>query len=112
MRIDFECSGGYANLRLTYHGDSSELPQESAEELLRLVEISRIFEIQPDELVSELEGPPDVFFYRLILQEGDKEISLSLNDITAPASLHPLLSFLQELALKQRREEAGIDFPS
>ncbi len=104
MRINFECSGGYANLQLKYHVNTDELSQELAEELLGLVERSGVFDLQPYEVAPKSAGPPDVFFYRLTLYEGDKKKSLSLNDVTAPASLRPLLSFLQELALKQRRK--------
>jgi hypothetical protein len=105
MRIDFKCSGGFANLRLTYHADTNELPQELAEEILRLVESSGFFDIQKSEVVSTSSGPPDVFSYRISLSEGSKMQSLSCNDVTAPATLHPLLSFLRKLALKQGRKD-------
>jgi hypothetical protein len=104
MRIDFECSGGFANLRLTYHVDTNDLPQELAQEILKLVESSRFFDIQPSEVAPALTGPPDVFFYRLSLSEGSKKQSLACNDVTAPATLHPLLALLRKLALKQGRK--------
>jgi hypothetical protein len=104
MRIDFECSGGFANLRLTYHVDTDELPQEFAEEILRLVESSGFFDIQPSEVAPTSAGPPDVFFYRLSLSQGSRKQSLSCNDVTAPAALHPLLALLRKLALNQKRK--------
>ena len=105
MRIDFECSGGYANLRLTYHVDTDELPQELAEELLRLVKSSGIFDLQQQsEVAPTSTGPPDVFFYKLSLYKGNRRKSLSFNDVTAPASLHPLLALLRKLALEQRQK--------
>jgi len=82
MHIDYECSGGYANIRLEYHTNTDELPQEVANELLSLVETS----------------------YRLSLYEGTWKKSLYLNDVTAPATLQPLLARLQELAWEQRRK--------
>lgn len=103
MRIDFECSGGFANLRLTYHANTDELPQELAEEILRLVEISRFFDIQPSGVTSTSAGPPDVFSYQISLSEGNRKQSLSCNDVTAPATLHPLLALLRQIALDQRR---------
>ena len=102
MRIKFECSGGFANLRLTYHADTDELPQELAEELLRLVEDARVLDIQPSEVAPRPTGPPDVFVYRLSLQQGNRKTSLSFNDMTAPAPLQPLLAVLRKLALEQR----------
>jgi len=106
-RIDFECSGGYANLRLTYHADTSELPQTLAEEISSLVESSGFFNIQPSDLAPSTPGPPDVFFYRLSVSEGRSKQSLSCSDVTAPATLHPLLALLRKLALDQRRSATG-----
>jgi hypothetical protein len=104
MRIDFECSGGYANIRLTYHADTDELPQEVTNELLGLVESSGIFDLQQSEVVPTSEGPPDVFFYRLSLYEGNRRKSLYFNDVTAPSTLQPLLALLRELAWEQIRK--------
>ena len=104
MRIDFECSGGYANIRLTYHANTDELPQEVANEILGLVESSRIFDLQQSEVEPTSKGPPDVFFYRLSLYGGTMRKSLYFNDVTAPATLHPLLALLQELAWEQIRK--------
>ena len=104
MHIDFECSGGFANLQLAYRTDTDELPQDLASELLRLVEGSGVFELQESDLAPQSPGPPDVFFYRLSLLEGGRKKSLSFNDVTAPAPLHPLLALLRKLALDQRRK--------
>lgn len=104
MRIDFECTGGFANLRLAYHANTDELSRELAEEVLRLVERSMFFDLQSSEVASMSSGPADVFFYKLSLSEGSRKKSLSFNDVTAPVTLHPLLSFLQKLALDQRRK--------
>ena len=105
MRIDFECSGGFANLRLAYHADTAELPPELADELLSLVLNSGVFELKQSEVEPKPKGgPPDVFFYRLTLSEGGKTKSLLFNDVTAPMSLHPLLALLRKLALDQRQK--------
>lgn len=104
MQIDFESSGGYANINLAYHGDTDKLPPEVASKLLRLLESSRVFELQQSDIAPSSAGPPDVLFYKLALREGNKEKSLSFNDITAPNKLRPLLSLLQDLAWEQARE--------
>jgi hypothetical protein len=101
MHIDFEFSGGYANLRFKYHANTDELPKEIAGELLKHVESSKALEIQQKDVSPGPSGPPDVFFYRLYLQEGSRRISLSFNDVTAPVTLHPLLAFLRKLAMEQ-----------
>ncbi len=104
MQIDFKCSGGFANLQLTYLADTDELPQELAQELLRLVESSVFFEIQPEEVALRTSGPPDVFFYSISLSDGSRQKFLAFNDVTAPASLQPLLARLRRLAIAQRRQ--------
>jgi hypothetical protein len=103
MRIDFECSGGYVPLHLTYHADTDDLPQVLAEELLELVESSGVFDLQPSEVAPTSTGPPDVILYQLSVSDGGRKTSLSVNDVTAPAELRPLLGRLRQLALEQRR---------
>ncbi len=104
MHIEFECSGGFANLRLAYRANTEELPQDVRSQLLELVEVSGIFELQERDVAPQSPGPPDVFSYRLSLAEGSRKMSLSCNDVTAPPELHPLLAVLRELALEQRRQ--------
>ncbi len=101
MRIDVEFSGGYANVRFTYHASTDELPNDVADELLRLVESGKVFEIQQSDVTPNSAGPPDVFFYRLSLREGGRRISLSFNDVTAPVTLHTLLALLRKLAMEK-----------
>ena len=102
MHIDFECWGGYANLQLAYRGDTQELPQELTDELEGLLEASGFFELEESAVAPTAPGPPDVFSYRLSLREGSRQKSLSFTDVTAPASLHPLLSRLRKLAVDQK----------
>lgn len=104
MRIDFECSGGFFHLPLAYRADTNELAPGLAQELLKLAESSGFFDFQQGDAAPKSPGPPDVISYRLSLSEGGKSKSLSVNDVTAPASLHPLLTRLRELALEQRRQ--------
>lgn len=104
MRIDFECSGGFANLHLTYHADTDELPPELTNEIMELVESSGFFDIKPVELAPSSSGPPDVFFYQLSITKGNKKQSLSCNDVTAPAGLHPLLALFRKLAIDRKRK--------
>lgn len=104
MHIDFESSGGYANINLAYHGNTEELPPEVANKLIELVESSRIFDIKENEVAPSSSGPPDVLYYKLTVQEDNKKTSLYFNDVTAPDSLRPLLTFLQERAWEQIRK--------
>lgn len=104
MRIDFEREGGYAPLQLQYHVDTEELSKEIGDKLLDLVKSSAVLEMQQSGPAPS-QSFPDTFTYRLSFSEGGKSKSLLLNDITVPATLHPLLEFLQELALEQRSKD-------
>jgi hypothetical protein len=102
LHIHYECSGGYANLRLTLAVDTDDLPPQLAQELLGLVKASGVFTIKPSEVAPASHGPPDVFLYQLSLSDAKGSQSLVLNDVTVPVTLRPLLTFLQQLALEQQ----------
>jgi hypothetical protein len=106
MRIDFACSGGYANLQLRYHADTEQLPPQVAEELVRLVHEAGLADLEPTAVQPGGAGPPDVFTYHLSVADGEKRTSLTVNDVTAPATLHLLLSYLRKLAVEQRLDAA------
>jgi len=101
MHIEFETSGGYANINLAYRGDTDKLPSEVASKLLGLIESSGVFELQQSEIAPSSAGPPDAFLYKLTLYGGGKKKSLSFNDATVPGQLKPLLELLQEPAWEQ-----------
>jgi hypothetical protein len=107
MQIDFASSGGFANLELAFRADTNTLPEEQAQELLRLIESSGVFDLKQDDLPSNPKagaGPPDVISYRLSLSESTKQNTLWFNDVTAPASVRPLLELLRKLALEEKKK--------
>jgi hypothetical protein len=99
MRINFSCSGGYANLQLNYHADTDELPEELAQELKSLVDRAGVFDFQPPPAPRSF---PDAISYQLQVSEDGRSRSLSVNDATA-GPLLPLLTRLRQLAIEQRR---------
>ncbi len=105
MQIDFSSSGGFAGLQLTYQADTNMLPEEQAQELARLVESSGVFDLEQDDVNSSAAiGRADVISYRLTLSDGPRKTTLWMNDVTAPASLRPLLGLLRKLALKEKKK--------
>jgi hypothetical protein len=103
MQIDFASSGGVANRELEYRVDTGTLPAAPALELERLVESSGAFELKQQDINPNVTvGRADVITYRLSLSDGTRDTTLWLNDLTAPASIRPLLARLQELALEQK----------
>ena len=102
MQIDFASAGGTTG-ELTYQVDTNTLPETQAKEILRLVESTDVFALQQNDLNSGLTvGRTDVITYRLTLSDGDRQTTLWMNDLTAPASLRPLLEFLRERALTRK----------
>ena len=106
MQIDFASSGGFANLQLNYQGDTNTLPEKEAKELASLIESSGVFDLEQDDTNRNVTvGRADVISYRLTLSDGTRQTTLWLNDITAPASVRPLLAHLRKLAVEQKRKD-------
>ena len=105
MQIDFASSGGVTNQELAYQVDTNTLPKEQAQKLTSLVESSDVFDLQQDDINSDATiGRADLISYRLTLSDGARQTTLWMNDVTAPASVRPLLAFLQDLALHQKNK--------
>lgn len=104
MQIDFASSGGFANVQLDFQGDTNTLPEEQAKEVARLVESSGALDLQQDDAnPSVTVGRADVISYRLTLSDGTRQNTLWLNDVTAPASVRPLLAYLRKLAIEKKK---------
>ena len=105
MQIDFASSGGFANLQLAYRADTSTLPEQEAKELERLVESSGVLDLKQDDMNANVTaGRADLITYRLSLSDGAEQKTLWFNDVTAPASVRPLLAYLRKLALEQKKK--------
>jgi hypothetical protein len=100
VRIDFECSGGYAGLQLTYDVDTNELDPERATELETAVSDSGILESDWKPAAPPGSGPPDVMTYRVSVEDGGRTKRVTVTDITAPVELRPLLAVLRRYAAR------------
>jgi hypothetical protein len=101
MHIDFTRSGGFAGMRLSCSVDTDQLSTDQATELDKLVDNAAFFEL-PDKLVPE-QPRPDRFEYRVNVEQGDKQHSVTVSDAAAPESLRPLLNYLTTLAIVRRK---------
>ncbi len=102
MIIEFECSGGFAYLRLNYRVNTDEISPELAKELLVLVQKSGLPELEAGGLQPASPDPPGVLRYRLTLSDRGAVHSLEMNDLNVPPKLRPLLTRLQDLAIDQK----------
>ncbi len=100
LRVQFERSGGFAGLRLAVDLSSDSLPAAEADELRRLVEAARFFE-----LPSEIVGPAktaDQFVYKVTVESADQSHTVTVGESSVPETLRPLIDWLSVAARKRR----------
>lgn len=106
MQIYFEFSGGYggvfASKPSTLRIDTDELSENERDEFVNLVEASGLLDLVPDRDDKGQNRARDAFEYRLTIQSGNVSTTLTLDDATAPAAVHPLLAYLRKRAIDQR----------
>jgi hypothetical protein len=98
MRINFERSGGFANISLKAEIDPAELPPERAKELKRLVEKAHFFD-QPAS--SAPPSMPDQFQYEVTIEDDGRSHTISTSDDAASDDLKLLFDFLGQEATKK-----------
>jgi hypothetical protein len=102
MRIEYQCSGGYGGLRLTYQCDTDALPADESKTILDLIDAARALELDPKQISSKSRSIPDDFVCRLTLSTGEMKNSLSFNELSVPENLRRLSAYLRKLAIKQQ----------
>ncbi len=96
MRINFERSGGFANIQLTRTFDLDKLPKDQTSALQELLERANFMSL-PEQLASS--APiPDQFHYKITVDTGAERHTVVTGDRSAPESLRPLLQKLTELS--------------
>ncbi len=102
MLIEYECSGGYGGLRLSYRGDTDGLAPEAAKKLLDLIEASNVFDLNLKHISQKSQPIPDDFACRLTLSKAGKKKTLSFNELDVPENLRRLSVHLRKLAVKKQ----------
>ncbi|EEK61337.1 hypothetical protein bcere0005_29220 [Bacillus cereus 172560W] len=105
MHIKFSCTGGLANLHLTFQTDTTDLPEEQAKELINLIQQSNLLHLKPSEVNGAAIQGADAFTYELGITDNEKNVSFSVNDLTAPKDMLPVLDYLRNLAIKEKMEK-------
>jgi hypothetical protein len=100
MHITFERTGGFMGRKISLALELDELPSDQAEALRRHLDEANFFTIE--------ETPPapsparDEFHYLITVEAKDVKHTVHTTDATMPASLHPLIEELSQLARRQR----------
>ena len=102
MHIEFECSGGYAGLRLAYQVEIETLSAAEAEKLKHLIEAAKVFDLNQKEISQKFNPIPDDFSCRLTLSTAEQKKILSFNELNAPENLRRLSAHLRKLAIQKK----------
>ena len=102
MHIEYECSGGYGGLRLSYRGDTNGFAPEEAKKLLDLIEAANVFDLTQKQVSQKSRSIPDDFACRLTLSKAGKKKTLSFNELAAPETLRRLSVHLRKLAINKQ----------
>ena len=101
MRIQFDRSGGFANIPLRGEIDSAQIPPERKTELEKLVERARPFD-QPAR-PQNLSPVPDDYQYDVTIEDDARTHTFRIADSAASDDLKLLFDFLVEEALRKTR---------
>lgn len=105
MYIQFICTGGIANLHLTFQTDTDKMPKEKANKILDLIKQADFFNLNTNNLDGSMTNGADAFSYQLRIEDGSKKKSFSFTDVTAPQVVRPLLDYLRNLAIEEKMGE-------
>ena len=97
MRIQFKMEGGIAyfpGLIKPITIDSDELPKQESDELKRLVNATRFFDL-PTVIGTPLPGAADYRQYTITLEDNGKQHSVRLTDPIEDPNLQALLTYLK-----------------
>jgi hypothetical protein len=98
MRITFERSGGFhpPAMRRRWFVDSESLTTQGAQELEHLVAAADLTHLS--QLRTPPQPRPDMFYYRIDLEDGAQKHSLRISDIEMPERVRQLLNWLKAKA--------------
>ena len=102
-RITFEREGGFAGTHITTNFKPSDLPEDQAQTLAKLLD-----DLDFDELPEQAKNNPslpDQFTYRITVETKDTEHRVVTGDISAPQELQELLQLLNRIARNQMRKK-------
>lgn len=98
-KIFFERTGGFMGRKVTATIDLSNVSNEQANLLNRLLDEANFFELPSDMTKPAM---PDAFTYNITVSSKERQHSVRVSDTTAPDDLRPLLDELSKQARMQR----------
>src|SRR5215472_14204885 len=95
MRVSFERTGGFhpPAMRRRCAVDSQSLTEPDAEELGRLIAAADFAHLS--QIRAPLEPRPDMFYYRICVEDGAEKHTLCVSDAEMSEGLRQLLNWLK-----------------
>lgn len=103
LHIHFERSGGFAGMMTNVDIDAYSLPDAERQALMTLVTDAGFFAL-PSDVTDPSTTGADRYNYRITIQSGARTHTVECVDGSAPASLVPLLDWLNDNARRGRRD--------
>lgn len=105
MKIHFERSGGFAGMTMNVDIDPHALSSTEREVLMTHVSNAEFFAL-PTAIVDPSSTGADRYNYRITIESSDRTHTVECTDGSAPASLTPLLEWLNDSARRAPRSPA------
>lgn len=105
MKIHFERSGGFAGMMTNVVIDAGSLTDEERQAIMAHVSNAEFFNLPP-EIADPSTTGADRYNYRITIEFDGRTHTVECTDGSAPASLVPLLDWLNNVARRARRNAA------
>lgn len=102
MKVRFERSGGFAGMMMNVDIDTTTLPDEERQALVTHIADAEFFAL-PSEITDSSTTGADRYNYRITIESKGREHTVDCSDGSAPASLVPLLDWLNDAARHAQR---------
>lgn len=102
MKIHFERSGGFAGMTMNVDIDAHALADTEREALMTHVSTAEFFAL-PSAIADPSTTGADRYNYRITIESNDQTHTVECTDGSAPASLTPLLEWLNDSARRSSR---------
>lgn len=97
----FQKSGGFIGVDLKYEKDLAQLSSDERKQLEKLIADSGLLNDKNDSRITG--GAADMFHYEFSFKDGSKEHHVRFDDGTLPNSYRPLITFLKDKMVDQRK---------
>lgn len=106
MKIRFERSGGFAGLMTNVDIDAESLPEAERQAFMAHVSKAEFFTLPP-RIADSSNAGADRYNYRITIESNGRAHTVECTDGSAPASLVPLIDWLNNNARRAPRDPAS-----